>query len=138
MFSWSLLSQSVIQQTFGNSGSSTLYHAFSFIYLFMVTLSLHCVMQTFSSCSNRGLLFVVVRGLFVVVASRCEAQAPGAQTSVAVVHGLGCSEALWNLSRLGIEPMSPALAGGFLSTVPPGKSNHTFFNTHCVQGSMLW
>ena len=54
------------------------------------------------------------------------------------VHRLSCSEALWNLPRLGTEPVSPALAGGFLSTAPPGKSNHTFFNTHCVHGSMLW
>ena len=26
---------------------------------------------------------------------------------------------IWNLSRPGIEPMSPALAGRFLATVPP-------------------
>ena len=30
----------------------------------------------------------------------------------------------WNLPGPGIEPMSPALAGGFLTTVPPGKSPH--------------
>ena len=29
---------------------------------------------------------------------------------------------IWDLPRPGIEPMSPALAGGFLSTAPPGKS----------------
>ena len=29
---------------------------------------------------------------------------------------------MWNVPRPGIIPMSPALAGGFLSTVPPGKS----------------
>ena len=28
----------------------------------------------------------------------------------------------------GIEPVSPALAGGFLTTVPPGKSLNNFFN----------
>ena len=28
---------------------------------------------------------------------------------------------MWDLPGLGIEPVSPALAGGFLSTVPPGK-----------------
>ena len=42
----------------------------------------------------------------------------GARTYL--LHGV------WNLYRPGIEPMSPALAGGFLSTVPPGKSSgHT-------------
>ena len=29
---------------------------------------------------------------------------------------------MWDLPRPGIEPVSPALAGGFLSTAPPGKS----------------
>ena len=29
---------------------------------------------------------------------------------------------VWKLLRPGIEPMSPALADGFLSTVAPGKS----------------
>ena len=28
---------------------------------------------------------------------------------------------MWDLSRPGLEPMSPALAGGFLTTAPPGK-----------------
>ena len=30
---------------------------------------------------------------------------------------------MWNLSGVGIEPMSPALAGRFLATCPPGKSH---------------
>ena len=29
---------------------------------------------------------------------------------------------MWDLTRPGLEPVSPALAGGFLTTVPPGKS----------------
>ena len=33
---------------------------------------------------------------------------------------------LWNLPGPGIEPMSPALAGGFLTTGPPGKSQTIF------------
>ena len=34
---------------------------------------------------------------------------------------------MWNLPRRGLEPMSPALAGGFLSPVPPGKSRNPRF-----------
>ena len=30
---------------------------------------------------------------------------------------------MWNLPRTGIEPVSPALAGRFLITGPPGKSD---------------
>ena len=29
---------------------------------------------------------------------------------------------MWDLPGPGIEPVSPAMAGGFLTTVPPGKS----------------
>ena len=34
---------------------------------------------------------------------------------------------MWDLPRPGLEPMFPALAGGFLTTVPPGKSPVTKF-----------
>ena len=40
-----------------------------FIYLFLVALGLRCCMLAFSSCIKRGLLFVAVRGLLIVVAS---------------------------------------------------------------------
>ena len=39
-----------------------------------------------------------------------------------LLHGM------WNLPKPGIEPVSPVLAGGFLSTVPPGKFNRTFLD----------
>ena len=39
------------------------------IYLSMAVLGLHCCVQAFSSCSERGLLFVAVHGLLIVVAS---------------------------------------------------------------------
>ena len=41
-------------------------------------------------------------------------------TGTWLLHGM------LNLPRPGIEPMSPELADGFLSTVPPGKSEHLF------------
>ena len=34
---------------------------------------------------------------------------------------------MWDLPRLGIKPVYPALADGFLSTGPPGKSKTEFF-----------
>ena len=40
-----------------------------FIYLFLVALALRCCVQAFSSCGERGLLFVAVRGLLIAVAS---------------------------------------------------------------------
>ena len=43
-----------------------------------------------------------------------------AQASAAVTWGLSCSSK-WDLPGPGIEPVSPALAGRFLTTGPPGK-----------------
>ena len=34
---------------------------------------------------------------------------------------------MWDLPRPGLGPMSPALAGGFLTTAPPGKSQPPSF-----------
>ena len=39
------------------------------IYLFLALLGLRCCVQAFSSCSERGLLFVAVHGLLIAVAS---------------------------------------------------------------------
>ena len=33
---------------------------------------------------------------------------------------------MWDLPGPGLEPMSPALAGGFLTTAPPGKSRFPY------------
>ena len=108
----------------------------------MVALGLHCCAWAFSRCSKQGLPFVAVRGLLIAVASLCcRARALGTWSSVLVACRLSScgSQALehrlsscgtqalslhgmWDLPRPGLEPMYPALAGGFLTTVPPGKS----------------
>ena len=40
-----------------------------FIYLFLAALGLGCCVRAFSCCGKRGLLFVAVPGLLIVVAS---------------------------------------------------------------------
>ena len=42
---------------------------FIYLFIFLAALGLRCCVRTFSSCGKRGLLFVVVRGLLIVVAS---------------------------------------------------------------------
>ena len=42
---------------------------FLFIYLFVAALGLHCCTLASSSCGERGLLLVAVRGLLIAVAS---------------------------------------------------------------------
>ena len=34
---------------------------------------------------------------------------------------------MWDLPGPGVEPVSPALSGGFLTTAPPGKSDTLAF-----------
>ena len=54
-----------------NSNHSNFFfiNLFIFIYLFLAALGLRCWAWAFSSCGERGLLFVSVRGLLIVVAS---------------------------------------------------------------------
>ena len=42
-----------------------------------------------------------------------------------------------DLLHPGIEPMSPALAGGFFTTEPPGKSEKHLLKTYCVSDIIL-
>ena len=74
----------------------------------------------------------------------CRARAPGARASVVVARGLSSCGAwaqllrsMWDLPRSGIEPVSPALAGGFLIIVPPGKLPLNFFKLSCVLCELL-
>ena len=50
--------------------------------------------------------------------------------SVVVAHGLSCSVACGIFPDQGSKPVSTALAGGFLTTVPPGKP--TVFILACI------
>ena len=50
---------------------------------------------------------------------------------------------MWDLPGLGIEPVSPALAGGFLNTAPPGKPWFLYFGCFVMANSqelflILW
>ena len=65
---------------------------FKFIYLFLVSLGLHCCARAFSNCSEQGLLSSYsVQASHCSGFSCCSAWAPGSQASVAVAYGLsGC------------------------------------------------
>ena len=82
---------------------------------FLTVLGLCCCVQAFSGCSGWGYSLVMVRGLFVTVASLVEGHRLSSLAQV-----LSCPMAY--LPEPGIEPESPALASGFLTAGPPGKS----------------
>ena len=77
------------------------------------------------SCGTRGLRCGAWASLVAVLGllSSCGTQALEHTGPVVAVRGLSCPAACAILvPRPGIEPASPALAGGFLTTGPPGKS----------------
>ena len=110
-------------------------------FFFLAVLGLRCCAWAFCSCGERGLRFVALCGASHCGGfSCCGVRALGTQASVVVARRLSScgSRALerrlsscgawaqllrsvWDLPGPGLEPMSPALAGTFLTTVPPGK-----------------
>ena len=61
------------------------------MYVFLVTLGLHCCKWTFSGCSEWGSSLAAVPGLLTVVASLVVENRLGGWASVVVVHRLSCS-----------------------------------------------
>ena len=103
-----------------------------FIYLFMPVLGLRFCARAFSSCSKWGPLFIAVRGPLTIAASlfaehRLQTRRLSSCGSRAQ---LLCG--MWDLPRPGLEPVSPALAGRFSTTVPPGKPSLLVF-TQCFK-----
>ena len=76
-------------------------------------LSLVAVSKSYSFFALHGILIVVASVIVEQGLSSC-----GTQAQLPL--------SMWNLPGRGMEPMSPALAGGFLSTAPPGKFQKAF------------
>ena len=87
----------------------------------MAVLGLPFCARAFSSCGERGPLFIAVRGPLTIAASlvaehRLQTRRLSHCGSRAqLFHGM------WDLPRPGLEPVSPALAGRFSTTAPTGK-----------------
>ena len=103
-------------------------------YLFLAAPRLCGRTWAFSNCGERGLLLVGVRWLLLAMASLV-AERGLCDTQASIVAALGLRSCgswaqlpcgMWNLLGPGIEPVSPMLAGGFLTTGPPGKSTLWF------------
>ena len=87
----------------------------------MAVLGLHFCARALSSCGKRGPLFIAVHGPLTIAASpvaehRLQTRRLSSRGSRAQ---LLCG--MWDLPRPGLEPVSPALAGRFSTTAPPGK-----------------
>ena len=109
-------------------------YLFIYLFLFLAALGLRCCARTFSSGSKQWLLFVAVRGLLIAVASLVAEHGLSSCGSWALECRLSSCGArayllrgMWDLPRPGLEPVSPALAGRFLTTAPPGKCRDISF-----------
>ena len=91
------------------------------IYLFLAVLGLRFCATAFSSCGERGPLFIAVRGPLTIAASLVAEHRLQTRrlSSCGSQAQLLCS--MWDLPKPGLEPASPELAGGLSTTVPPGK-----------------
>ena len=90
-------------------------------------LGLRFCARAFSSCGKGGPLFIAVRGPLTIAASLVAEH--GLQTLRLSRCGSRAQllRGMWDLRRPGLEPVYPALAGRFSTTVPPGKPQVWFF-----------
>ena len=99
----------------------------------MAVLCLRFCARAFSSRGKRGPLFIAVRGPLTIVAS------------LVVEHRLqmrrlsNCGSraqplrGTWDPPGPGVEPLSPALAGRFSTSAPPGKPSSFFLSLPAAQ-----
>ena len=92
----------------------------------MAVLGLRFCARAFSSCGKWGPLFIAVRGPLTIAASLVVEQR--LQTRRLSNCGSRAQPlcGMWDLPGPGLEPVSPALAGGLPTTVPPGKPYFIF------------
>ena len=87
----------------------------------MAVLGLRFCARAFSSCGKRGPLFIAVRGPLTIAASLVAEH----RLQTRRLSNCGSRAQLFcgmcDLPRPGLEPVSPALAGRFSTTAPPGK-----------------
>ena len=92
-----------------------------FIYLFLAVLGLHFCARAFSSCGERGPLFIAVHGPLTVVAFLVAEHRLQMHRLSSCGSRAQLLRGMWDLPRPGLEPVSPALAGRFSTTAPLGK-----------------
>ena len=102
---------------------------FFFFFKFLAVLGLRFCARAFSSCGKWGPLLIVVRRPLTIAAS------PVAEHRLQTRRLSNCGSraqplcGMWDLPRPGLEPVSPAMAGRFSTTAPPGKPLESLFLT---------
>ena len=123
------------------------------VYLLLAVLSLGCFRGFYVVTVSRELLCVWRMGWSCGSSVCCRSWLQGTPALVAAARGLSsrgsrapehmltsCGAVaslrggVWDPLGLETEPVSPALAGRFLSTVPPGKSGRVWFRERARPG----
>ena len=99
-----------------------------FIYLFLAVLGLRFCVRAFSSCGERGPLFIAVRRPLTIAASLVTQHRLQTRRLSSCGSWPQLLRGMWDLPRPGLEPVSPALAGRFSTTAPPGKPQPSLFD----------
>ena len=84
-------------------------------------LGLRFCARAFSSCGERGPLFIAVRGPLTVAASPVVEHRLQSRRLSSCGSRAQTLRSMWDPPRPGLEPVSPALAGRPSTTAPPGK-----------------
>ena len=97
----------------------------------MAVLGLHFCARAFSSCGKWVPLFIAVCRPLIIAGSLV------AELRLQTRRLSNCGSwaellrGMWDLPRPGLEPVSPALAGRFSTTAPPGKPQNAELS--CMQ-----
>ena len=152
MVFWGYMTSSGIAGSYGSSSFSFFLFFFFLATLFIYLFIFGCVgssvrARAFSSCCKWGPLFIAVRGpLFIAVRGPFAIAAPhvaGHRLQTRRLSSCGSRAQLLcgtrDLPRPGLEPASPALAGRFSTTAPPGKPPHLLLTVKCCRrSSTIW
>ena len=95
-------------------------------YLFLAVLGLRFCARAFSSCGERGPLFIAVHGPLTIAASVVAEHRLQMRRLSSCGSRAQLLRGMWDLPRPGLEPVSPALADRFSTTAPPGKPQSCF------------
>ena len=90
-------------------------------------LGLRFCARAFSSCGKWGPLFIAVRGPLTIAASLVAEHRLQMRRLSSCGSRAQLLRGMWDLPRPWLEPVSPALAGRFSTTAPPGKPPLLFF-----------
>ena len=87
----------------------------------MAVSGLRFCARAFSSCGKWGPLFIAVCGPLAIAASLVVEHRLQTRRLSNCGSWAQLLRGMWDLPRPGLEPVSPALAGRFSTTAPPGK-----------------